>query len=95
MQIESSTKFRGGWENKDNQEHYQPAPGVQALGARGEYMPGGEGQPPPLHPESVSIFICELARSLSRAPENPRRWSSSAFKNGGKWKLDICSDVCS
>ena len=65
MQIESSTKFRGGWENKDNQEHYQPAPGVQALGARGEYMLGGEGQPPPLHPEAVSIFICEIARSLS------------------------------
>ena len=65
MQIESSTKFRGGWENKDNQEHYQPAPGVQALGALGEYMPGGEGQPPPLHPDSVSIFICELSRSLS------------------------------
>lgn len=50
MQIESSTKFRGGWENKDNQEHYQPAPGVQALGARGEYMPGGEGAAPTTAP---------------------------------------------
>lgn len=50
MQIESSTKFRGGWENKDNQEHYQPAPGVQALGAGGEYMPGGEGAAPTTAP---------------------------------------------
>ena len=55
----------------------------------------GRGQPPLLHPESVSIFIYELGLSLSQAPENPRRWSSSAFKNGGKWKLDVCSDVCS
>ena len=50
MQIESSAKFRGGWENKDNQEHYQPGPGVQALGAGGEYMPGGEGAAPTTAP---------------------------------------------
>lgn len=81
MQI-GNYKLRRVWENKDNQEHYQPAPGVQAQGAYGGMRARGRGGSP-LCSRLVPVFICE--RAASQALEHPDRWSVSTSENGGKW----------
>lgn len=77
-------KLREGWENKDNQEHYQQAPGVQALEAEGEHVPGGGGLG-----ELLVWYAFLFMNLLSRAPENSDKWSSNTCDSGGKKKLGV------
>ena len=74
-------KLREGWENKDNQEHYQHTPGVQALEAWGGAC-ARRGQRAPHCSWSDNTFL--FMNLLSQAPENSDRWSSNTCDSGGR-----------
>lgn len=85
-------KLRGGWENKDNQEYYQHAPGVQALEAWGGARARRGGAEPP---QLLVWYLFSFMNLLSWALKNPDRCSSSTLESGRKWKLGISYNVYS
>lgn len=72
-------KLREGWENKDNQEHYQHAPGVQALEAWGGASARRGAESPHCSWSDNTFLFMNL---LSQAPENSDRWSSNTCDSG-------------